>query len=976
MSGIEENVGEYLQAMKESERFSRQLVAHKLLPEKTAQTISAGALGAELQQILRQIGIPSLYSHQYKAINQILADNNIIISTPTSSGKSLVYNLPVLLQACRGAKRHKALYLFPLKALAQDQHRTVCGLFAQLRHSIPDDVPPAAIYDGDTSAYRRKIIRKKPPRVLITNPDMLHRAILPYHEQWAHFFAGLRYVILDEVHTLKGVFGSHAAWLLRRLRRICSIYSVEPTFILASATIGNPIELATELTGLAFTGMTESGAKTAPKHITLLNPIDSAAGAATVLVESAMRRSLRTIVYTQSRKMTELIAIWAAQRMPKHKDLIASYRAGFLPEDRRAIEKRLSSGALLTVIATSALELGIDIGCLDICILVGYPGSIMATWQRAGRVGRAGKESLVILLGQEDALDQYFMRHPEDFFTRPVEPVTINPNNPAIARQHLICAAAEYPLKSGEDLLSTQKQSTLLCELCASGALLQSATGEQWYAARKYPQRHVHLRGGGKRFTLYRTGEDTTFGDIDGHRVYAECHPGAVYLHMAQPYLVDHLDLENHHVQLSLFAGAYYTRPLTEKTTEILEIYEQVTLPGARLFFGLLKVREQITSFLRILKGNHRVIGKTALELPAHIFETEGFWLVLPDSLKTTMDKEQLHYMGGIHAMEHAIIGLLPLFVLCDRNDIGGISFSWNQQLDASAVVIYDGYAGGMGLTRAAFQDIEALLRKTLEAVRTCRCASGCPSCVHSPKCGSGNRPIDKAACVKTLESILSPGSAPKCQHRIPLSTPPLTGTPEKDKDVLASLRFGVFDLETQKSAQEVGGWSRCHLMGISVAGLFDSREDRYVSYQEDAIDDFLEHLAAFDLVIGFNNKRFDNKVLSAYTNTSLSALPSIDLLEIIYTQLGYRLSLDRVAEHTLGVHKRGNGLLALKWYRQGRMEELIAYCLHDVKITKDLFLFAYRQQHLLFQNKAGNTVRLPVDLRRVIDQVMHGPKG
>ncbi|WP_051309398.1 DEAD/DEAH box helicase [Desulfogranum japonicum] len=976
MSSIQENVDEYLQAMKNSERFSQQLIAHKLISGNREQTVSAISLHHTLQQILEKIGLHSLYSHQYKSIENILAGKNIIISTQTSSGKSLVYNLPVLLHALQDEIQHKALYLFPLKALAQDQHRSLTTMAAKLRDNIPQNIPFAEIYDGDTSAYKRSKIRKNSPRVLITNPDMLHLALLPYHEQWAHFFSKLRYIVIDEVHTFKGIFGSHVSWLLKRLRRICEYYAVQPIFILASATVGNPQELARELTGLNFVAISESGAKTAPKHITLLNPIDSAAGAATALVESAIRRKLRTIVYTQSRKMTELIAMWIGRRMPAEKHLTASYRAGFLPEDRRDIEHRLASGDLLAVISTSALELGIDIGNLDICILVGYPGSMMATWQRAGRVGRSGQKSLVILIGHEDALDQYFMRNPEEFYTRPVEPVIINPRNQTITRQHLVCAAAEIPLREGEEILTLDEHLTVLTELTLSGDLLQSANGDIWYAARKFPQRHVHLRGGGAHFNLYKKGEKKSFGDVDGHRVYTECHTGAVYLHMAKQYLVNHLDLENQNVLLSPFKGGYYTKALTEKNTEILQIYDQKELPGATVCFGMLRVSEQVTSYLRILHGNQRVIGKTPLDLPATIYETEGFWIVFPDTLKHEIDAEQLHYMGGIHAMEHAIIGLLPLFVLCDRNDIGGISFPWNQQLNASAVFVYDGYAGGMGLTREGFASLEKLLPETLKAVKNCSCHTGCPSCVHSPKCGSGNRPIDKQACTNILASILRPSGSPDIKKQGVTSLSPSNIPDAQEDSILVNLRFGVFDLETQKSAQEVGGWHRCHLMGISVAVLYDSVQDRYFSYEENNIEKFLEHLAGFDLVVGFNNKRFDNKVLSAYTDIPLSTFPSLDLLEVIHTQLGYRLSLDRLAEKTLGIKKSGNGLQALEWYRKGEMKKLSAYCLQDVKITKNLFLFAYRKHHLLFQNKAGNTVRLPVNIHDAIRNILQRQKN
>lgn len=971
------SVREYLSSLLESERYGPQVKAHRAFPPaEPAYADNLPDLHPDLIAALGQTSISRLFSHQTEAIELVRSHEDILVATPTASGKSLIYNLPVFDTLLDDADA-RALYLFPLKALAQDQVKNIEALAAHVpQHFEQRGRSAAAIYDGDTSSYRRKKIRENLPGILVTNPDMLHMALLPYHDLWGNLFAHLTHIIIDEVHTYRGVFGSHMAWVIRRLIRICKLYGADPVFILSSATVGNPEELGKNIINRPVTPITRSGTPRSQRNMVLLNPLDSAPYAATMLLEAAVRRQLRTIVYTQSRKMTELITMWTARRIPDLKDQIASYRAGFLPEDRRLIEQRLGDGSLLGVISTSALELGIDIGNLDICILVGYPGSMMATWQRAGRVGRGLQESLVILVGHEDALDQYFMRHPEDFFSREVEAVVLNPDNRNITARHLICAAAEAPLSSDDPICTLPEHRSLLDAMTRQGRLLCSADGTTWFSARKYPQRDVDLRGGGTRYMIRRTGDRELIGEIDGLRAMKECHEGAVYLHMMQTWLVRKLDLEGHEVLVESARPHYFTRPVTDKSTEILETFSTTSVGKAQIFFGALRVTETITGYRRYLLGSQKVIGYSPLDLPPQEFETEGFWVVLPQALVDAASGKQMHFMGGIHAMEHAMIALMPLLVLCDRNDIGGISYPWHEQLEQSAVFIFDGYSGGVGLCEKGFSRIDKLLQQTLAAVQDCPCELGCPSCVHSPKCGSGNRPIDKQAAVFLLAGLL---------EKDPCRTDALISIPGRQNESFRRVKkavhnrenftlpkkFGVFDVETKRSAQEVGGWHRAERMGISVAVLYDASADRYLSFREDEIDRLVERIFDLDLVIGFNNKRFDNRVLSAYTSRRLNELPALDILEEIYTQLGYRLSLDRLAENTLGVRKDGNGLLALQWYKEGRFDLIDKYCRKDVEITLDLFRYGLEQGHLLFRNKAGMVVRLPVDFQKRIRAIV-----
>jgi DEAD/DEAH box helicase domain-containing protein len=956
------SVAEYLQALKASPDLGQQIVHHEELDSIPAH-YGKNRIDwpGPLEDALKQMGVEHLYQHQVSATDAIRSGDSVIVSTPTASGKSLIYNLPVFEQVMR-APDSAALYLFPLKALAQDQLRSLEELSALLPEELR---PTAAIYDGDTTAYKRKKLRDRPPNILITNPDMLHLSMLGYHSAWSNFFSRLTHVILDEVHTYRGIFGSHMAWVMRRLKRICSYYGAKPQFILSSATVANPEELARDLLGEEATVIRESGAPRAKRNFIFINPLDSAATAASKLIEASLKRGLRTIVYTQSRKLTELVSIWTQQRLGSLADKLSSYRAGYLPEERREIETRLSEGALLGVIATSALELGIDIGDLDICILVGYPGTVMTTWQRGGRVGRKENESLIILVGLEDSLDQHFMRNPRDFFNREVESTVLNPTNKTIVKRHLICAAAEQPLRIDEPLVQDEKIGEIITELVSDASLLLTADGNYWVGARKYPHRELDLRGSGRTFVIRNENDGTALGEIDYMRCFKECHPGAVYLHRGKTWIITNLDLDSHEVTGARQDVNYFTRTMGNKTTEILETYRTFETERFRVSFGYLRVTDTVTGFQRRQVSGQRLISTETLDLPPLIFETEGLWIEIPAKIQKRIEREQYHFMGGIHALEHGAISIFPLLVLCDRNDVGGIAHPFHEQLSRAAVFVYDGYPGGVGLARKAFEKITDLLYLTKKAIGECPCETGCPSCVHSPKCGSGNRPIDKQSALEILDDLLGGEQTAEALQPVMRVTSEefrAAGPERKIEKKDPPARYAVFDVETQRSAAEVGGWHRADRMGISVAVLYDSVSDTFKTYFESDIPDLIQDLQSYELVIGFNNKRFDNKVLSAYSVFNLAGLPTLDIMEVITNRLGYRLSLDRLAEHTLGVKKTANGLQALKWYKEGRMDEIVSYCTQDVRITRDIFLFGLTNRYLLFQNKAGSVVRLPID--------------
>ncbi len=952
---------EYIDALKKYKELAPFIVRHKELePIKPEFSEPSPPFPDPIKNLLSKTGIDFLYSHQTEAINQIRSGKHTVIATPTASGKTMVFNLPVIEKIINDPSA-SALYLFPLKALAQDQLKNLNALFSILES---DNKPSAETYDGDTTSYRRGKIRKSPPNIILTNPEMLHLSILPFHDKWAEFITNLKFVVVDEVHTCRGIMGSHMAWVFRRLLRICSCYGAKPVFIFCSATIKNPQELTNRLTGLDVVSVNSNGAPSSGKHFLMLNPPDGASQSAISLLHAALARGLRTIVYTQSRKMTELIALWAAQKSG-FGDKISAYRAGFLPEERREIEAKLSNGKLLAVVSTSALELGIDIGALDLCILVGYPGTIMATWQRAGRVGRKGRDSSVILIGHEDALDQYVMNNPDEFFNMEPETAIINPFNPVIMKRHIECAAADLPISHDEDFIKNKHVEKAVYELENSGKILRSEDGELLFSSMKYPQRKIALRGTGKSMEIVNHNSGEIIGSVDRQRAFHEAYPGAVYIHRGVHYLIDELDLEKNTAYAKESRVHYFTRARSNKTTEILEIFEQKIVWSVRVCFGRLKVTENVTGYEKKLIKGQRLLGVIPLDLPPLVFETEGIWIEIPNSIQKKCEDNQLHFMGGIHAIEHAAIGILPLMVMTDRNDLGGISIPFHPQVGSGAVFVYDGFPGGVGLSKRAFELSEGLPSKTLDVIKNCKCDNGCPACVHSPKCGSGNRPIDKHAAHAILKMMKNAG---------PVKLPELTfknedvnlaaGVKESSAPFIAKkdIHFGVLDLETRRSAAEVGGWGNASRMGISCVVVYDSRKDDYIEYLGDEIPKLTEDLKKFDLIIGFNILRFDYAVLKGNSPFDFHSLPTLDMLTEVHKKLGYRLSLDHLGQNTLGIKKSADGLLALKWWKEGKIREIIDYCRQDVKVTKDLYLFGHNNKHLLFQNKAKMKVRIPVD--------------
>ena len=754
------SVTDFLGELEKEGRFDLGQAEHRYLPPVEPRHRKLD-LNENLMNILGDQGIRRFWSHQVEAIDLIRQGENVVVMTPTASGKSLIYNIPVI-ESLMEQPGTKALYIFPLKGLEQDQVKNLNELFsaAGIRMTGGDrssarravsPLEPAEVYDGDTPPYRRKKIREAVPPVIFTNPDMLHLAINPFHEKWERFFRGLRYVVIDEIHTYRGVFGSNVAHVLRRLRRICRHWGADPQFIACSATIANPQALAESLVGLPFKPVLESGAPSFGKHFIFLNPYESPYTEATRLFLLCLKAGLKTIVFTKARKITELIYRWTIDREPGLAEKISPYRAGFLPKERREIEQRLFSGELLGVVSTSALELGVDIGGLDACILVGYPGSVSSTWQRAGRVGRHGQESAIFMIGIQDALDQYFMRHPEAFFEKSHEAVVIDPGNRNILKKHLPCAASELYLRQDDAVYDMPTLMTVIDESVKEGLLSRGKTGDIWFSRLRTPHRGVGIRAIGEPFAILDE-SGRSVGELSGYRVLREAFPGAIYLHRGRQYRVTELALEDKKVFCREVDVLYYTQALSREDTEIAEEKEKRESERFSVHWGTLRMTNRVTGYERKNIFDRTRISRHELEMPEYAFESEGLWIPMDRDTEKAIGCRGYDLAGTLHATEHAAISCIPLFALCDKGDIGGLSYPLNPRLRKPAIFVYDGYEGGIGLTKRVFDVMEEWFRAALAIITECPCEEGCPSCVQDPQCGSGNQPLDKEGARFLLE--------------------------------------------------------------------------------------------------------------------------------------------------------------------------------------------------------------------------------
>ncbi len=764
------DVARVLGEIRRDPHYRDQIVHEETFPARPARYADpARPLPAPLADALRQRGVTRLFTHQAAALDAIRDGESVIVTTGTASGKTLCYLLPVIETLGRDPEA-RALFIYPTKALAQDQADTI-GEFASL-------IPGLAYgtYDGDTPADERRRLRQS-GRILLTNPDMLHVGILPQHFRWWRpFLRSLRYVVLDDMHVYRGVFGSHVGLVLRRLWRACRVHGADPQIICTSATIANPEEFGGRLTGRALRLVADDGAPRGPRRFVLWNPPvlarremrrRSPYSEAAWLLASLVRQSARTIVFTKARKITELVYRYATDALGETPALAAQlspYRAGYLAKERRAIEQRLFRGELLGVVSTSALELGIDVGALDAAVLVGYPGTMASVWQRTGRAGRGTGDALAVLIALEDALDQYLMRRPAYFFGRPVEHATVDPENPYILAAHLRCAASELALGSSDAALFGPRLPEVAEALEGLGELVRRR--ERWHPrSRTYPARHVDIRAAsGDTYGIVEATSRRLIGTVDASRAFEQVHPGAIYLHQGDAYRVLRLDFETRHALVERNDGGYYTE--ARVLTDLAILGERASRPvgaasGTVACFGDVRVTQQVIEYRRKQLASETVLGVHALDMPEEELRTTALWLVLPPSVVGELETRRLDLAGGIHAVEHAAIGLLPLFAMCDRWDIGGVSYPVHPETGRATIFIYDGYPGGVGVTEKGFELLDGLLARTLEVIESCPCEAGCPSCIQSPKCGNLNEPLDKEAAVHLLRALTREAAPP-----------------------------------------------------------------------------------------------------------------------------------------------------------------------------------------------------------------------
>ena len=732
-------------------------------------------------------GLTQPWLHQREAMDAAHSGEHVVLATGTASGKSLGYLVPSLSEVLDGldstsGRGATVLYLSPTKALAADQRARIEAL------SLPG--VRVATYDGDTPTEERRWIRDH-AHVVLSNPDLLHHSLLPGHERWRPFLRALQFVVIDECHTHRGVFGSHVAGVIRRLRRILARYGSFPTFVLASATVSSPEEHAQRLIGMPVRAVIDDGSPRGAMDFVLWEPptIDghrrSATTEAADLLASLVSEDVQTVAFARSRAGVEALASRARDHLwetaPEMAGRVAAYRGGYLPEDRRRLERDLRQRSLLGVAATNALELGVDISGLDAVVMAGWPGRRASLWQQAGRAGRGGQESLAVFVAADDPLDTYVLAHPETIFGVPVESTVLDPDNPHVLAPHLAAAAAELPLTEGDLDLFGPSSPGVLDALVAAGILRRRPRG--WFWAREdRPTDHVSLRGAAATVAIVERRSGRVLGTIDDATAHAQVHGGAVHVHQGETYVVAELDLEAGVASVVRGDPGWSTFSQSVSSFALVSAERSDSLGAVTASFGTVRVTSQVTGFLRRLPSGE-VIGQHALDLPARSLVTKGTWWTIDPELLFAGGLDEDRWPGALHAAEHAAIGMLPLVASSDRWDVGGISTALHPDTGLPTVLVYDGYPGGAGFARKGHQELATWLGATAEAIRGCPCSEGCPGCIQSPKCGNGNNPLDKAGAVTVLDLVLHVlGPAGPRETLAPRTAPafPLTGAPRQ----------------------------------------------------------------------------------------------------------------------------------------------------------------------------------------------------
>jgi DEAD/DEAH box helicase domain-containing protein len=747
-------IDDFIKSVKRMSSYKKQIVHIGKIPRQEANYGELERpLPVNIQTCLSNRKM-KFYAHQAEAINKARQGKNVVIATPTASGKTLAFNIPVF-EALNNDKKATALYLYPTKALTNDQLKVLRELEKDTHIKVD-----AAVYDGDTPQYQRASIREN-SRIILTNPYGLHQ-YLPWHYKWRIFLQNLKFIVIDEAHVYRGVFGSNVAMVLRRLLRICSFYHLTPQIILSSATIANPKEHATRLTGKDFEVVSNDGSPRGNKSFVFWNPpfID---------IANTIRRSthqetkdiltlniikdMQTLCFTTSRQMAELITRWTKEELKnrgKSPHIVTAYRAGYLPQERRDIENRLKSKNLVGVVSTNALELGIDIGSLDSVIISGYPGTIISSWQQAGRAGRGSSDSLVTLVAFQNPLDQYFMKYPDDFFGRPHEQAIIDLHNQYISLGHIMCASSELPINEADKQFFPELLLESIQALERENLIRKTPRG--WvYSGTARTTEVVNLESISHQ-TVTVTCNGNLLETLTLNKAYEEAYAGAVLLHQGETYLCEDLDLTQLVAKVRQENVNYYTEALKDVDVTIKTTQEE-NLTGIKVGLGELAITEIYHTYLT--KTYDEVIKRTPLRLPPLTFSTVGLWFIIPEEIREKIEAQGLDFAGGLHAVEHAMIAISPIFAMCDRWDIGGLSTPLHPDTGKPTIFIYDGFEGGIGISETLYSKIKPLWEKTLELIDNCECKEGCPSCIYSPKCGNENKPLDKKAASIILKHLL-----------------------------------------------------------------------------------------------------------------------------------------------------------------------------------------------------------------------------
>lgn len=754
----------------QNKKWFRDRIEHieEIPPRRARYTTHKVELPEPLENYLQQHNI-KLYTHQYETLKHVRNNENVIITTPTASGKTLSFTLPVL-ENLTNNKTNTALYIYPTKALANDQLKSLLDIDKECNLEIYPEK-----YDGDTPKSKRPEIKRK-SRLVITNPYELH-LILPWHEQWERFFKNIKYIIIDEAHQYRGVFGSNMAFLIRRLKRICKYYGCEPQFIISTATLANPMEFSEKLTGLKFKIIDNDGSPSGKKYFIFFNPYAIESKNPSIhhdtlrLFNTYLQNNLQTICFEISRKMAEVIALRAKQDlMTKNSELsnkITAYRAGYTVDERKKIEDDLKSGKIKGIVTTNALELGINIGSLDSVIISGYPGTLISTWQQAGRAGRRNQESIITMVAFQNPLDQYFMKHPQLFFNKTHEHAIIDLNNQEILRGHLKCAAYEIPLKLGEiESFGFDDEGIVIDEISdlETEGIIKYKDNQWIYndikllKQDKSPNFEVNLSD--VRSEPYKVFNGNKFlEEMSEKQAFREAHENAVLIHNGDTYLVRSLDINKRQVYVKRKDLNYYTQALKEVDVKILKNEKEETLGNIKLSYGTLNVTEKYDRYNTITFN--KISSSKKLNLPPLNFKTKGLWFTIPHEIKELLEKtidtdEKFKdvFMGCLQGVENVMLSVAPFHVMCDTYDLGGVTKNMHEDTLNATIFIYDGFEGGVGLTNKAFKLFKDVVTMAYELVRDCDCEMGCPACIYTSQQQTDDKHLNKEGTLIILKEL------------------------------------------------------------------------------------------------------------------------------------------------------------------------------------------------------------------------------